>query len=52
MIFQMKAKVEFEAENIDDAFLFLEEYFKALRCDDDPKEILAGEINIEPISEE
>ena len=48
--FQLKAKIEFEAEDIDDAFLFLEEHFRALRLGEDPpRDLSVGEINIEPI---
>jgi len=47
MIFRMKSDVEFEAENIDDVFMKLSDYFNDLTKDEKPETIfIKGEIEI------
>ena len=48
MIFHLSALCEFEALDLDDAFLKVSEHFLAMREGGDSKLILGGTISIEP----
>ena len=50
--FKLEANCQFDAENIDDAFLKLQEYFGSLLSDElfeIESPFIAGEIHIEPV---
>ncbi len=50
MIFTLKADAQFEAENIDDAFIFLIEHFTSLSEDREPPRcFIEGGVHITPL---
>jgi hypothetical protein len=52
MKFRIKADAEFEADNIDDAFMVLARHFLSVYAGEDDNCIELGEIHIERITEE